>query len=215
MRKQLTTALAGAAMAGVMAFGARAADVTVMTSVPSLSFPFFVHMMKEMQAEGKKLGVKTVEIRRPELGTQADRRCRGRGGAGRQRHRHQPDRRQRHGAGAQDRDRQRRAGGDHRPPRRRACDGILAHVGADNVKGGEAQGEWVLANYPNGANDHQPAGPARRQPGDRPQQGPAQRPRPAQGQVQVRGRADRQLRPRPGPVGDREPAGRHDRRRPT
>ena len=42
-------------------------------------------------------------------------------------------------------------------------DGITAHVGADNVKGGEAQGEWVLANYPNGANDHQPAGPARRQ----------------------------------------------------
>jgi inositol transport system substrate-binding protein len=30
-------------------------------------------------------------------------------------------------------------------------DGITAHVGADNVKGGEAQGEWVLANYPNGA----------------------------------------------------------------
>ena len=26
--------------------------------------------------------------------------------------------------------------------------GITAHVGADNVKGGEAQGEWVLANYP-------------------------------------------------------------------
>jgi len=31
-------------------------------------------------------------------------------------------------------------------------EGITAHVGADNVKGGEAQGQWVLANYPNGAN---------------------------------------------------------------
>ena len=32
-----------------------------MTSVPGLNFPFFVHMMKEMKAEGKTLGVKTVE----------------------------------------------------------------------------------------------------------------------------------------------------------
>jgi ABC-type sugar transport system substrate-binding protein len=29
--------------------------------------------------------------------------------------------------------------------------GILAHVGADNVGGGRAQAEWVIANYPNGA----------------------------------------------------------------
>ncbi|MEO1667786.1 MAG: substrate-binding domain-containing protein [Chloroflexota bacterium] len=30
-------------------------------------------------------------------------------------------------------------------------DGILAHVGADNVLGGEAQAQWVLENYPDGA----------------------------------------------------------------
>jgi inositol transport system substrate-binding protein len=30
-------------------------------------------------------------------------------------------------------------------------EGILAHVGADNVKGGEAQGAWVMENFPNGA----------------------------------------------------------------
>jgi inositol transport system substrate-binding protein len=30
-------------------------------------------------------------------------------------------------------------------------EGILAHVGADNVKGGEAQGNWLLESYPNGA----------------------------------------------------------------
>ncbi len=30
-------------------------------------------------------------------------------------------------------------------------DGVLAHVGADNVKGGEAQGEAILAAFPNGA----------------------------------------------------------------
>jgi inositol transport system substrate-binding protein len=27
----------------------------------------------------------------------------------------------------------------------------LAHVGADNVKGGEAQGQWILDHFPNGA----------------------------------------------------------------
>ena len=30
-------------------------------------------------------------------------------------------------------------------------DGLLAHVGADNVAGGEAQGRWVVENFPNGA----------------------------------------------------------------
>ncbi len=30
-------------------------------------------------------------------------------------------------------------------------DGILAHVGADNVIGGRAQAEWVVENYPDGA----------------------------------------------------------------
>ena len=36
--------------------------------------------------------------------------------------------------------------------------GILAHVGADNVKGGEAQGKLIMKLFPDGANDHQPAG---------------------------------------------------------
>jgi len=30
-------------------------------------------------------------------------------------------------------------------------DGLLAHVGAENVLGGEAQGQWILENYPDGA----------------------------------------------------------------
>lgn len=30
-------------------------------------------------------------------------------------------------------------------------DGLLAHVGADNVAGGEAQGQWVVENFPDGA----------------------------------------------------------------
>ena len=36
-------------------------DLTISTSVPSLGFPFFVHMMKALQEEGEALGVATVE----------------------------------------------------------------------------------------------------------------------------------------------------------
>ena len=57
MTKFWRAGLAGMAMAGVVALGAGSAaqadDLTVMTSVPGLNFPFFVHMMAEMQAEGK------------------------------------------------------------------------------------------------------------------------------------------------------------------
>ena len=122
MARSIRAMLAGVAVAGLVAFGAgaaRAQDLTVMTSVPGLDFPFFVHMMKAMQDEGDGAGRQDGRVRRPELGAQADRRRRGGGGAGRQRHRHQPDRRQRHGAGDPDGDRQRRAGGDDRPARRR------------------------------------------------------------------------------------------------
>ncbi len=52
--------------------------------------------------------------------------------------------------------------------------GILGHVGADNVKGGEAQGNLIVKMFPNGATIINLAGHARREPGDRPQQGPAQ-----------------------------------------
>ena len=41
--------------------GLHAQEIRVLTSVPSLGFPFFVHMMKELQAEGAALGVATVE----------------------------------------------------------------------------------------------------------------------------------------------------------
>jgi ABC-type sugar transport system substrate-binding protein len=50
--------------------------------------------------------------------------------------------------------------------------GILAHVGADNVKGGEAQGMLIMKMFPTGPR-HERAGRARRQPGHRPQQGTA------------------------------------------
>ena len=46
--------------------------------------------------------------------------------------------------------------------------GMLGHVGADNAKGGEAQAELIMKLFPNGAKDHEPAGPARCRPRHRP-----------------------------------------------
>jgi inositol transport system substrate-binding protein len=153
MSRSWQAMLAGVAVAGLVAFGggqARAQELTVMTSVPGLNFPFFVHMMAEMQAEGKTLGVKTVE---------SD----GQNSAPKQT------------ADVEAAVVQGLSGivispidvNAMAPAIKTAIDngvpvvtidrrvagvaGITAHVGADNVKGGEAQGEWVLANYPNGA----------------------------------------------------------------
>ncbi len=150
MRKQLTTALAGAAIAGVLAFGARAADVTVMTSVPSLGFPFFVHMMQELKDEAQKLGVKTVESDGQNSAPKqtADVEAAVVQGVG--------------GIVISPLDVNAMAPAiktaiDNGVPvvtidrRVAGVEGILAHVGADNVKGGEAQGNWLLETYPNGA----------------------------------------------------------------
>lgn len=150
MRKQLTTALAGAAIAGVLAFGARAADVTIMTSVPSLGFPFFVHMMQELKDEAQKLGVKTVESDGQNSAPKqtADVEAAVVQGVG--------------GIVISPLDVNAMAPAiktaiDNGVPvvtidrRVAGVEGILAHVGADNVKGGEAQGNWLLETYPNGA----------------------------------------------------------------
>jgi ABC-type sugar transport system substrate-binding protein len=145
---------AGAAVAALVALtaggSARAQEVTILTSVPSLGFPFFVHMMKELQDEAQKLGVTTVE---------AD----GQNSAPKQ---------------TADVEAAVVQGVDGivispidvnamAPAIKTAIDNgvpvvtidrrvegvpeILAHVGADNVKGGEAQGQWILANFPDGA----------------------------------------------------------------
>jgi inositol transport system substrate-binding protein len=144
--------LSGALGLAVVIGGAKgyAQDMTVMTSVPSLGFPFFVHMMKELKAEAERLGVKTVE---------SD----GQNSAPKQT------------ADVEAAVVQGLSGIVISPldvnalapavqtavendvpvvtiDRRVAgVDGIIAHVGADNVKGGEAQGEWVMKTFPNGA----------------------------------------------------------------
>lgn len=154
MTKTWRAALAGVAAAGMLAWGgasASAQDITVMTSVPGLNFPFFVHMLQAMQDEGKALGVKTVESDGQNSAPKqtADVEAAVVQGV--------------NGIVISPIDVNAMAPAlktaiDNGVPvvtidrRVAGVDGITAHVGADNVKGGEAQGEWVLAKFPNGAN---------------------------------------------------------------
>ena len=144
-------ALLGAAVALVFAAPvSQAKNLTILTSVPGLNFPFFVHMMDEMKAEVSRLGASPLE---------SD----GQNNAPKQ---------------TADVEAALTKGVDGivispidvnamAPALSEAVEakvpvvtidrrvtgvsGILAHVGADNVLGGEAQGHWILDNYPNGA----------------------------------------------------------------
>ena len=148
------TSLTGAALATAMMLGgtapAAADDLTIMTSVPSLGFPFFVHMMKELEAEGEALGVATnqsdgqnstpkqtadvetaiiqgvdgIVISPIEVDAMA------------------PALQQAVDNGIPVVTIDRRVEG---------VPGILAHVGADNVLGGEAQGRFIMEKFPDGA----------------------------------------------------------------
>lgn len=130
---------------------AAAADVEVLSSMPNMAFPFFVHMQKAVKAEADKAGgvtivdtdgqgsspkqtadieaaivkgVKGIIISPNEVDAMA------------------PAIKAAIDAGVPVVTIDRRVD---------KVDGILAHVGADNVKGGEAQGELVVKLYPNGA----------------------------------------------------------------
>lgn len=152
--KTMRIRVAAAATTAMLAFGAagtaQAQDLTVMTSVPSLGFPFFVHMMNELQAEGEALGVETIEsdgqnsapkqtadveaaviqgvdgivISPIDVNAMAP----------------ALETAVENGVPVVTIDR-----------RVDGVEGILAHVGADNVAGGEAQGHWIVDNYPDGA----------------------------------------------------------------
>jgi ABC-type sugar transport system substrate-binding protein len=152
LRHSRRVLLASAVAAGI-AFSAgsgHAQEIRVLTSVPSLGFPFFVHMMNELKAEAEAQGVTAVEsdgqnstpkqtadveaaviqgldgivISPSDVNAMA------------------PAIATAIENGVPVVTIDRRVDG---------VDGILAHVGADNVKGGEAQGEWIKANYPDGA----------------------------------------------------------------
>jgi len=129
---------------------AQAQDVRLLASVPSMGFPFFVHMMNEIKVEAESLGVGIVEadgqnstpkqtadveaaviqgldgilISPTDVNAMA------------------PALQTAVENGVPVVTIDRRIDG---------VDGILAHVGADNVKGGEAQGQWIIDNFPDGA----------------------------------------------------------------
>jgi len=152
LRQTRRVLLASAIAVGfaVTANPGQAQDLRVLTSVPSLGFPFFVHMMNELKAEAEALGVTAVEsdgqnstpkqtadveaaviqglsgivISPSDVNAMA------------------PAIATAIENGVPVVTIDRRVDG---------VEGILAHVGADNVKGGEAQGEWIKANYPDGA----------------------------------------------------------------
>jgi len=125
--------------------------LTIATSLPSLGFPFFVHMQKELRAEAEALGNITLietdgENRTPKQTADVE------------------------AAIIQGVDGIVISPLDSvamAPALQQAVDagipvvtidrsvqgvpGLLAHVGADNVKGGEAQGRLIAKLYPNGA----------------------------------------------------------------
>jgi inositol transport system substrate-binding protein len=149
-----TLALAGAAS---IAFGlllpAHAEDkpLTIMESVPGLTFPFFVHMMNQMKAEAEKLGGITViesdgQVSSPKQTADIEAAItQGVNGIV-----ISPNEVDAMAPALQE-------AVDAKIPvvtidrRVDKVPGILAHVGADNVKGGEAQGELVMKLFPNGA----------------------------------------------------------------
>jgi ABC-type sugar transport system substrate-binding protein len=128
-----------------------AQDLTIMTSLPNMAFPFFVHMQKQLNAEAEALGGITIMA--------AD----GQGSTPKQ---------------TADVEAAIVQGVDGiiispnevdamAPALQQAVDagipvvtidrrvenvpGIFAHVGADNVKGGEAQGQLIREMFPDGA----------------------------------------------------------------
>jgi inositol transport system substrate-binding protein len=103
---------------------------TILVSVPGLTFPFFVHMMEAFKAEAVKQGYEPLEsdgqVSSPKQTVDAM----------------APALQEAVDAKVPV------VTVDRRVP---SVTGILGHVGADNVKGGEAQGELVEKMFPNGA----------------------------------------------------------------
>jgi ABC-type sugar transport system substrate-binding protein len=149
--KQVKRVIPAAAVAAMLATGAQAQDLTIATSLPSLGFPFFVHMQKELAAGAETLGGITLietdgQNQTPKQTADVE------------------------AAIIQGVDGIVISPIDAvamAPALQQAVDagvpvvtidravegvpGILAHVGADNVKGGEAQGKLIMELFPDGA----------------------------------------------------------------
>jgi ribose transport system substrate-binding protein/inositol transport system substrate-binding protein len=124
--------------------------VTILASVPGLTFPFFVHMMNAFKAEAAKQGVEVIEsdgqVSSPKQTADIEAAI-ARGVQGIVISPNEVDAMAPALAQAVE------AGIPVVTVDRRVSqvEGILAHIGADNVKGGEAQAELIQKLYPNGA----------------------------------------------------------------
>ena len=144
--------LLGSAAALIIASSSTAALAAdkILASVPGLSFPFFVHMMNAFKAEIQKQGYEVIEsdgqVSSPKQTVDIEAAIT-QGVKGIVISPNEVD------AMAPALQQAVEANipvvtVDRRVP---SVEGILAHVGADNVKGGEAQGNLILSLYPDGA----------------------------------------------------------------
>ena len=144
--------LLGSAAALIIASSSTAALAAdkILASVPGLSFPFFVHMMNAFKAEIAKQGYEVIEsdgqVSSPKQTADIEAAIT-QGVKGIVISPNEVD------AMAPALQQAVEANipvvtVDRRVP---SVEGILAHVGADNVKGGEAQGNLILSLYPDGA----------------------------------------------------------------
>ena len=140
-------ALAGVAALALTGTTFAADKATVLASVPGMSFPFFVHMMGAFKKEAEKLGYNVIEsdgqVSSPKQTADIEAAL-AKGVKGIVLSPNEVDAMAPALQEAVD------AGVpvvtvDRRVPK---VTGILAHIGADNVKGGEAQGNLVLKLFP-------------------------------------------------------------------
>ena len=122
----------------------------ILTSVPGLTFPFFVHMMKAFKAEAAKQGLDVIEsdgqVSSPkqtaDIEAAITQGVKGIVISPNEVDAMAPALKQAVDAGIPVVTVDRRVA---------QVEGILAHVGADNVKGGEAQGNLIVHLFPDGA----------------------------------------------------------------
>ncbi|MBV8964282.1 MAG: substrate-binding domain-containing protein, partial [Hyphomicrobiales bacterium] len=148
----LALAVVGIALASPMSRTAEAQDkkLVILGSLPGLKFPFFVHMLKQIEAEGKKLGVDIIEgdgqvsstKQTADVEAAITRKVDGIVISPNEVDAMAPALQEAVDAKIPVMTIDRRV--DKVP-------GLLGHVGADNTKGGEAQAQLILKLFPNGA----------------------------------------------------------------
>ena len=154
MRRFARMALLAGAVGMAFSGGAAAQSdkqLTILASVPGLTFPFFVHMMNQMKAAAEELGnIEVVEsdgqVSSPKQTADVEAAI-ARGVDGIVISPNEVD------AMAPALQQAVEANVPVVTIDRRVdqVEGILAHVGADNVKGGEAQGQLIMKLFPDGA----------------------------------------------------------------